>query len=138
MRVTEQIDALETMSVDPIQYLVVPRVVAATVMVPLLTAVFNFVGCIGAYLVGIFLLRIPEGPFMTRLYWYVDVDDLFGGLIKAAFFGFFISTISCFQGFFCGSGAQGVGRATTRAVVVSSVTILVMDYFLTRWILQYF
>ena len=138
MRVTEQIDALETMSVDPIQYLVVPRVIACVMMLPLLTAIFDFVGCIGSYIVGVFLLHIASGPFMSKLYWYVDTDDIFGGLIKAAVFGFFIATISCFQGFFCKEGAEGVGRATTRSVVISSVTVLVIDYFLTTWIWQIF
>ncbi len=138
MRVTEQIDALETMSVDPIQYLVVPRLVASMIMVPFLTVIFDFVGCIGSYIVGVFLLHIPSGPFLSKLYWYVDADDVFGGLVKAAFFGFFIASISCFQGFFCKGGAAGVGRATTRAVVLSSVTVLVMDYFLTTWILEVF
>lgn len=137
MRVTEQIDALETMAVDPIQYLVVPKVVASTFMMPLLTMLYNFVGIIGAYAVSIFLLGIHEGPFLTKLYYYVDVDDIFGGLIKAAFFGFAISLISCFQGYFTGHGAEGVGRSTTKAVVISSVTVLIMDYFLTTWILEY-
>ena len=137
MRVTEQIDAMETMAVSPIQYLVVPRVVASTVMVPLLTMLFNFVGVIGSYIVGIYLLGINEGPFMNRLYHYVDADDIWGGLIKAGVFGFLIATISCYMGFNARRGAKGVGKATTRAVVVSSVTVLVVDYFLTTWILEY-
>ena len=137
MRVTEQIDAMETMAVSPIQYLVVPRVVAATVMVPLLTMLYNFVGVVGSYIVGIYLLGINEGPFMNRLYHYVDADDIWGGLIKAGIFGFLIATISCYMGFNTRRGAKGVGKATTRAVVVSSVTILIVDYFLTTWILEY-
>ena len=137
MRVTEQIDALYTMAVEPIQYLVVPRVLGCILMVPLLTIVFDLVGVIGSYLVGVFLLQIPPGPFLTKLYWYVDANDLYAGLIKAAFFGLFISTISCFQGFFAEGGAEGVGRVTTRAVVVSSVTVLVADYFLTTWLLEF-
>lgn len=138
MRVTEQIDALTTMAVDPIQYLVVPRLWASTLMVPLLTMLFNVVGIIGAYVVAVSLLAIHEGPFLSRLYYHVDADDVFGGLIKAAFFGFAIAGISCYQGFWSRGGAQGVGRATTRAVVISAVTILVLDYFLTTWILEYF
>ncbi len=137
MRVTEQIDALETMAVNPMQFLVVPRVVACTIMVPLLTMLFNVVGIIGSYLVGIYLLGISEGPFMNKLYFYVDADDIWGGLIKAAFFGFLIAQISCYMGFHTRRGAKGVGKATTRAVVVSAVTILVVDYFLTTWILEY-
>lgn len=138
MKVTEQIDALETMAVDPIQYLVTPRVLGCIIMVPLLTIVFNFVGIIGAYVVGVWLLDIPAGPFLHHLYWYVDPQDLYGSLVKAAFFGFFIATISCYKGFRTEGGAEGVGKATTSAVVVSSVTILVFDYFLTTWILEYF
>lgn len=138
MRVTEQIDALKTMAVHPIQYLVTPRVIGCVLMVPLLTMVFNFVGIIGAYLVGVKLLDIPAGPFLHYLYWYVDPQDIYGSLVKAAVFGFFIATISCYKGFVTQGGAEGVGRATTEAVVVSSVTVLVVDYFLTTWILEYF
>ncbi len=138
MRVTEQIDALETMAVDPIQFLVVPRLWASVFMLPLLTVLYNFVGIIGAYFVGIYVLHIPEGPFMTKLYYYVDGDDFISGLVKAAIFGFFISLISCYEGFTTTGGAEGVGRKTTRAVVISSVCVLVMDYFLTSWILEYF
>src|SRR3989338_5666404 len=137
MRVTEQIDALETMAVDPIQYLVVPRVAATTVMMPLLTMLFNFIGIIGAYLVGVHLLSIHEGPFLTLLYYYVDVDYLLGGLLKSAIFGFAIASISCFMGFRTTSGAAGVGKSTTQAVVASAVTVLVLDYFLTTWILEF-
>jgi phospholipid/cholesterol/gamma-HCH transport system permease protein len=138
MRVTEQVDALKVMAVSPMQFLVTPRVVATTLMTPLLTALFNFVGIIGSYFVGIYLLNIQEGPFLHKLYYYVDAGDLLGGLVKSAFFGFFISLISCYQGYVTSNGAQGVGRATTRAVVISSVTVLIMDYFLTTWILTYF
>lgn len=137
MRVTEQIDALETMAVNPLQYLVVPRVVASTLMVPLLTMLFNYIGVIGAFIVGIHLLGINEGPFLYRLYHYVDVDDIWGGLMKAAIFGFLIALISCYMGFTTKGGAEGVGRSTTRSVVVSAVTILITDYFLTTWILEY-
>lgn len=137
MRVTEQIDALEAMAVDPIQYLVVPRLFSTAAMVPLLTMLYNFVGVIGAYVVGIHILGIGEGPFMYRLYHYVDADDIWGGLIKAAIFGFLIAAISCYMGFTTRGGAEGVGRQTTRAVVFSAVTVLVADYFLTSWILEY-
>jgi len=137
MRVTEQIDALETMAVNPIQYLVVPRVIACTIMVPLLTMLYNFVGVIGSYIVGIYLLGISEGPFMNRLYYYVDADDIWGGLMKAAVFGFIIAVTSCYMGFRTRGGAHGVGRSTTRAVVVSSVVVLIVDYFLTTWILEF-
>jgi len=137
MRVTEQIDALETMAVDPLHYLVVPRVLACTIVVPLLTMLYNVIGVVGSYIVGIYLLGISEGPFMNKLYYYVDADDIWGGLIKAAVFGFLIAQISCYMGFNTRRGAKGVGKATTRAVVISAVTILVVDYFLTTWILEY-
>lgn len=138
MRVTEQIDALETMAVDPIQFLAVPRIIASTIMVPMLAVLYSVVGVVGSYLVGVYVLRINEGLLLSKLYYYVDVDDLMSGLIKAAFFGFFIATISCYQGFKTSGGAQGVGRQTTRAVVQSSVVVLVTDYFLTSWIVEYF
>lgn len=137
MRVTEQIDALETMAVNPVHYLAVPRIIAATIMTPLLTGLFNFIGVVGGYIVSIHLLKIEAGPFLYRLYYYVDSQDLLGGLIKAAIFGFCIAAISCYQGFVTRGGAEGVGRATTRAVVISSVTVLVLDYFLTTWILEF-
>lgn len=136
MRVTEQIDALETMAINPFHYLVVPRVVGAAVMVPLLTVLFNVVGFLGAYLVGVGLLDIPAGPFVSKMEYYVDADDLYAGLFKAIIFGFLFALISCYQGFKAKGGAEGVGRATTRAVVISSVTILIVDYFLTQWILE--
>lgn len=136
MRVTEQIDALECMAVEPVHYLVMPRVLATTVMAPVLTIFFNYIGVFGSYIVGIYLLNIYEGPFLTRLYYYVDPDDIYGGIIKAAFFGFLVSAISCYQGYCTKGGAKGVGRSTTRAVVISAVTILVVDYFLTTWILE--
>lgn len=138
MRVTEQIDALETMAVNPVHYLAVPRVVATVIMAPLLTAIFDLIGIIGAWFVGVKLLLISEGSFFDKLYYYVDVRDFIGGLVKATVFGFFISVISCYQGYVTKGGAEGVGRSTTRAVVVSSVTVLIVDYFLTTWILEFF
>ncbi len=138
MKVTEQIDALETMAVNPLHYLVCPRVIATTIMTPLLTAVFDLVGIIGAWFVGIKLLGIGEASFFDRLYFYVNLRDFIGGLVKSGFFGFFISLISCYSGFDTKGGAKGVGDSTTRAVVVSSVVVLVTDYFLTTWILEYF
>lgn len=137
MRVTEQIDALAAMAVDPIQYLVAPRLWGCVLMIPILTMVFNFVGILGAYGISMVLLDIPEGPFLHYLYWYVDVDDVISGLMKAGVFGFFVAAISCYQGFYCEGGAEGVGRATTKAVVTSSVTVLVLDYFLTTWLLEF-
>lgn len=137
MKVTEQIDALESMAVSPIHYLVVPRVVAGLVMVPILYGFFLFIGVAGAYFVAVGLLGLPEAPFLSKLYYYVDMDDVIGGLMKSVFFGFLLTIISCHRGYRTSGGAQGVGLSTTRAVVISSVTVLVADYFLTSWILEF-
>ncbi len=131
MRITEQIDALHTLAVNPVQYLVTPRIVASTVMVPLLTMVFILVGVVGAYLVAVVLLHVDEGYFVANTLWYVDAEDFVQGLIKGAVFGFVLASIGCYQGYYAKGGAKGVGLATTRAVVQSSVLILVLDYFLT-------
>lgn len=138
MKVTEQIDALYAMAVYPQQYLVVPRVVASMLMLPLLTVIFNFIGIVGAYLVAVGLMHIPEGPFVYRLQQFVDPKDIMGGIMKAVIFGLIVGLISCFEGFRTNNGAKGVGISTTRAVVLSSVTVLIVDYFLTQIILEYF
>lgn len=138
MQVTEQVEALSSMAVSPIQYLVVPRVVASTVMVPCLAALYALVGVIGAYLVSVYILGIPQISFIRRLLYYVDAHDFIGGLLKAAVFGFSLGVISCFHGYRTEGGAQGVGQSTTRAVVQSSVTVLVLDYFLTALIIRFF
>lgn len=131
MRVTEQIDALEAMAVDPMNYLVTPRILAATLMLPLLTAIFDLIGVLGATFVGTRILHIPYGPFVARIDWYVDPDDIWKGMIKAAAFGLIFSVVGCTKGYYARGGAEGVGRATTQAVVISSVTILIVDYILT-------
>jgi phospholipid/cholesterol/gamma-HCH transport system permease protein len=135
MRITEQIDALSTMAVDPVQYLVTPRVLAATIMVPLLTMLFNVVGMAGGFAVAVWIENVDRGVFLENARWIVDTRDLAQGVIKATIFGAALSLISCYQGFFAGGGAKGVGIGTTRAVVGSFVTILVLDYFLTDIIL---
>ena len=138
MQVTEQVDALKTMAVSPIQYLVVPRVIAGTLAVPLLAALFSYVGVLGAYFVATQLLSINGGYFINRLTYFVDPPDYLGGLLKAMIFGFILALISCYKGYHTKGGAAGVGKATTEAVVAASVTILVLDYFLTAWILEFF
>lgn len=137
MKVTEQVDALSVMAVNPIHYLVVPRVLAATLMVPCLTAFFIMIGTLGAYLVGTKLLMINEAGFIQKLTYYVDADDLMGGLIKGLLFGFVLALISCYRGYRTEGGAKGVGRSTTSAVVISSVVILILDYFVTSWLLEF-
>lgn len=131
MRVTEQIDALESMAINPVNYLIVPRVIATVAMLPILTAIFDFVGTFGSYLVGIHVLEIDPAIFLDKIRWYVDVKDIMEGLFKSACFGLQLSLISCYKGYNASGGAEGVGKATTEAVVVSSVSILVSDYFLT-------
>jgi len=135
MRITEQIDALATMALSPIQYLVTPRVVAATLMVPLLCALFICVAMFGGYAVAVWLLNVDRGVFLENARWIVDVRDIVQGIVKATVFGTALSLIACYQGFHATGGAKGVGVGTTRAVVGSFVTILVLDYFMTDIIL---
>jgi phospholipid/cholesterol/gamma-HCH transport system permease protein len=131
MRVSNQIDALTTMSVNPVQYLILPRFIAGILAAPLMSLLFLLVGLGGAYFVGVQLMGLDGGVFVERVKWYVDTGDVAQGLIKAAFFGGTLSLIACRQGFYASGGAVGVGRATNRAVVHSAVAILVMDYILT-------
>ena len=131
MRVTQQIDALYTMSVNPIQFLVVPRIISAIIMLPVLTIISDFIGVAGGYFVGVRLLKINSGIFMARIIEFVELEDIFNGLIKSACFGLILALVGCYKGFYTTGGAEGVGRATTQAVVISSVAILISDYFLT-------
>jgi phospholipid/cholesterol/gamma-HCH transport system permease protein len=133
MRVTEQIDALTVMALNPIKYLVTPRVIAAFLMLPLLTVIADFVGIVGGYLVGVKLLGINEGAYIDKMIKFVELNDIYNGLVKAAVFGIILSIVSCYKGFYTKGGAEGVGRSTTEAVVASSVTILVTDYILTSF-----
>jgi phospholipid/cholesterol/gamma-HCH transport system permease protein len=138
MRITEQIDALATMAVNPLQYLIVPRVIAGIFMVPLLAMVFNCVGMVGAYIVAVGLQNVDRGVFIENARWLLDPNDLTQGIIKAIVFGCALTLIACNQGYNASGGAKGVGVATTRAVVGSFVTILVLDYFLTDLWLSFF
>jgi phospholipid/cholesterol/gamma-HCH transport system permease protein len=132
MRVTEQIDALEVMATDPVHYLVVPRVWATTLTMPLLVVLGNFIGIAGGYLVAVVLMGSNPVGYLNRTFQYMDVNDLISGLVKAGVFGFLLSSIGCLQGFYTSGGAEGVGRSTTAAVVVASMAILISDFFLTR------
>ncbi len=131
MRITEQIDAMSTMAVNPVQYLVCPRVVASTIVTPMLTMVFTFAGIIGAYTVAVLLMEVDHGWFVSETEWMTDAWDITQGLIKAGIFGLVLAVISCEQGFHAKGGAKGVGMATTRAVVYSCVSILMLDYFVS-------
>ena len=132
MRVTEQIDALEVMATDPVHYLVVPRVWATTMMLPLLVLLADAIGIWGGYLVAVVLMGANPVSHMDNTFRFMEVSDLTSGLIKAAFFGLLIAVIGCQQGLYARGGAEGVGRATTRSVVIASIAILISDFFLTK------
>ena len=131
MRVSDQIDALSTMGINPIQYLVVPRVLSCTLMAPLLCMVFNFVGIGSSYALCVIMLNLDPGIFQDNVANCVAPRDVTGGLLKALVLGFFVSAIACRRGFYATGGAAGVGNATTKAVVHGFVIIFVLDYFLT-------
>lgn len=131
MRVSQQIDALVSMAVNPTGYLVAPRIIACVIVTPILTAMFDLIGVVGSYLVGVHLLDINQAIFIDKIIFYMDTANIIEGLFKSAIFAFILSSISCYKGFFTTGGAEGVGRSTTQAVVLSSVSILVFDYFLT-------
>jgi phospholipid/cholesterol/gamma-HCH transport system permease protein len=131
MRVTEQIDALRTLATHPTDYLVVPRLLATIIALPLLTAEAIVIGIVAAYVVGIHLLQIDATYAWANMIKYSHAQDVITGLIKALIFGALLATISCYKGMNCGQGAEGVGRATTEAVVNSSIAILISNFFLT-------
>ena len=131
MKVTEQVDALETLATNPIKYLVMPRVVAALIMLPTLTALADFVGIAGGYAISTTTLGINPGVYIEKMNQLVHVSDLLVGLLKTVVFGIIIATVGCNQGFKARGGAEGVGRATTISVVTSCILILLSDVFLT-------
>jgi phospholipid/cholesterol/gamma-HCH transport system permease protein len=128
MRVTEQIDALETMAVNPIQYLLVPRVLAGLVMVTLLVMVFDSAGMAGGYFISVIVRGLSAGTFLTRTQQWLDPEDVAEGLIKGAVFGLTVSLIGCYKGYNASGGAKGVGQATTQAMVASALSIFILDY----------
>ncbi len=132
MKVTEQIDALTTLSTNPIKYLTVPRVLAATLVVPLLAAVGDVIGIMGGYLVGIGRLDFNAATYLQNTVDFLEASDVVSGLVKASVFGFIVALMGCYHGMNSGRGAQGVGRATTNAVVSSSILILASNYLLTE------
>ncbi|MBI3994731.1 MAG: ABC transporter permease [Nitrospirae bacterium] len=131
MRVTEQIDALSTMAANPIKYLVVPRLLAGMLMLPILTIFSDAIGIAGGYFVAVQVLDVNPVVYLRRTTDFLEFDDIYGGLLKAFVFGIIIATVSCYKGFNTQGGAEGVGKATTGAVVLSSMLILISDYFLT-------
>ena len=135
MVVTEQVDAMRALGTDPIRKLMTPRVVALVLTLPLLTAVADFVGLVGGFVVSYFTLRLGAVQFWTRAVDALECGDLMQGLTKPIIFGLIIATVGCYQGLRVKGGTQGVGRATTSAVVVSSFMVLIVDFFLTRFLL---
>ncbi len=135
MRVTEQIDAMEVMAVDPVQYLVTPRIIAGAIMVPALTLIFCLVAGVGSYVVAVGMLGIDEGAFMSRIQWILDPYDFWQGFTKSIVFGLVITLVGCYKGYHASGGARGVGTATTQAVVIGSIAIFVVDYLLTSFLL---
>jgi phospholipid/cholesterol/gamma-HCH transport system permease protein len=129
MRVTEQVDALETMAVNPVQYLLLPRVAAGLVMVPVLVMIFDLMGILGGYFVSVVVKGISAGTFLTRTQQWLDPEDIAEGLIKGAVFGLFVMLVACYKGYNAHGGAKGVGQATTQAMVTSALGIFILDYF---------
>ncbi|MDE2179954.1 MAG: ABC transporter permease [candidate division NC10 bacterium] len=131
MRITEQIDALEAMAVNPMKYLVVPKVIAGLIAIPLLTAIFDVVGIYGGYLIGVKLLGVGAGTYFSEMRNMVEMSDIRGGFLKSLSFGLIVTWVCTYKGFYAEYGAEGVGKATTEAVVLSSVLVLVWNYFMT-------
>lgn len=131
MRVTEQIDALKTLSTDPLKYLVAPRILAALVMLPVLVLLADIIGVFGGYLVSVYKLGFNPGPYVHQTWQYLETRDVILGLVKAGVFGYLIALMGCYQGYTSKGGAQGVGTATTQAVVTASILILTSNYLLT-------
>jgi len=138
MRVTEQIDALRTLATHPVDYLIAPRVLGTFIAMPLLTAEAIVIGIVGGYLVSVYVFNIDAVYAWANMIKYSGTHHVFTGLIKAAFFGAIIATVGCFKGLNCPQGAEGVGKATTEAVVAASISILIANFFLTmsvgRWL----
>jgi len=132
MRVTEQIDALEVMAVEPMQYLVAPKIVAAIIAMPLLVAVFNLVGNLGGYLTAVYVCGVDAGVYVHKLKQFLWPADFFHGVYKGVFFGLLCGSIGCYKGYFTRNGATGVGKSTNDAVVYASVLTIYFDYFLSR------
>ncbi|MDI6801337.1 MAG: ABC transporter permease [Thermodesulfovibrionales bacterium] len=136
MRVTEQIDALETLATNPVKYLIVPRFISGLIVIPFLVVITDIVGILGGYSVTVGLFGTSSATYWRRTWDYIKLEDIYYGLIKACFFGGCIALISCYKGFYSEGGAEGVGKSTTGAVVVSSMTILISDYFLSAWMFK--
>lgn len=131
MRNNEQIDAIELMGLNPLRYLVVPTIVGSVISLTILTWIFDLVGIFGGYLVGVKMLGLPSGTYFGEISRYLEMDDIIGGVYKSLSFGLLIAWVCCYKGFNTGLGAEGASKATTQAVVTSSVLILIWDYIVT-------
>jgi len=131
MRVTEQIDALTTLSTNPYKYLVAPRILAGIISLPFLVLIGDIIGVFGGYIVGVYKLGFNAGTYLQRTIEFLEPIDVISGLVKAAVFGFLVALMGCYHGYRSGRGAQGVGAATTNAVVSASILILVANYGIT-------
>ncbi len=132
MRVTEQIDALDTLSTNPFKYLIAPRIIAGLTMLPLLVFVGDIIGIFGGYIVSVYKLGFNPGVYISQTFKVLQFIDVFSGLIKAATFGFIVTLMGCYNGYNSRGGAQGVGAATTNAVVSASILILIFNYIITE------
>ncbi len=133
MRVTEQIDALRTLSTNPFKYLIAPRIIAGILMLPFLVLVADVIGVMGGYLVSVHSLGFSAGPYINSSFKFLEKVDVISGLVKAGFFGFIITLMGCYFGYNSKGGAEGVGNATTNAVVSASIMILLFNYIITGW-----
>lgn len=132
MRVTEQIDAMTTLSVNPYKYLVVPRILAGTLMLPMLVLIGDIIGVFGGYVVAVYKLGFSPNHYLNQTWEILRTMDVVSGLVKAAVFGFLVTLMGCYHGYHSARGAQGVGAATTNAVVSASILILLFNYMLTQ------
>ena len=130
MRITEQIDALISMALSPKNYLIVPNLLAALISFPLLCSIFDLIGIYGGYVVAVKLLGMSSGTYFSQMQDFVEMEDIWMGIVKSLSFGLIVSWVSCYKGYTTGYGAKGVSRATTEAVVLSSILILIWDYFI--------
>ncbi|MFC1659824.1 MlaE family ABC transporter permease [Pseudomonadota bacterium] len=132
MKVTEQIEALKTLSSNPFKYLIAPRIIASTIMLPVLVVVCDIIGVMGGYLASVYSLGFSGGPYLNKTFITLETEDVTSGLIKAAVFGFIIALMGCYHGYHSKGGAEGVGKATTNAVVHASILVLIFNYLLTE------
>lgn len=132
MKITEQLDALYTLGADAYRYLVLPRTLACVIMLPLLTLYGDLIGMAGGYFYNVFIMGVNRTIYLKNTLLYLELWDVYSGLIKSVFFGFAIAIIGCWQGLRTEAGAEGVGKATTRTVVIASITVLILNFFLSK------